>query len=64
MTDNINETNKAASATERASFAENKDFESQQPQKGADRGAQLIGDQRIVVTEEDVSTYNMRASKL
>ena len=52
MAENIDESNKATAA----SLHENgKDFESQQPSRGADRGAQLIGSQRIVLTEEDVS---------
>lgn len=32
--------------------------------KGADRAAQLIGDQHIEVTEEDVSTMTSTASRM
>lgn len=51
MADNIGVNNKAVAA----SLSENKEMESQHPTKGADRGAQLIGSQRIGITEEDVS---------
>jgi hypothetical protein len=58
MTDQIDDSNKAPAA---ASLHEHsKDFESQQPAKGADRGAQLIGSQRITLTEEDVSRHRLR----
>ena len=65
MAEEIDKAQRGPPQAEELSISNEKtDFEAQRQGKGADRGAQLIGDQRIELTEEDNVRIRRKIDKL